>query len=83
LIDILSIAFLACLAVLREAQHCSEASRRRRVRTRGTQILLCTTQFPVLRMFDPNALDADFGRPTATLVVASAKDGVIAMAASR
>src|SRR5262249_37392577 len=39
--------------------------------------------FPVLRMFDPNALDADFGRPTATVFVASAKDGVIAMAASR
>jgi predicted transposase YbfD/YdcC len=84
LVEILLIAFLA---VLCGAQHCSEMAEfgcakfkflKRFLKLRHG-IPSHDTFSTVFRMLDPKALDAAFGRLTATLVAALAKGGVIAI----
>src|SRR5262245_13269742 len=84
LVEILLIAFLA---VLCGAQHCSEMAEfgrpkfkfLKRFLKRKHGIPSHDTFSTVFRMLDPKALDAAFGRLTATLVAALAKGGVIAI----
>src|SRR5215467_8723152 len=85
--DLIEILLIAFLAVLCGAQHCSEMAEfgsaklkflRRFLKLRHG-IPSHDTFSTLLRMIDPKALDAAFGRLTATLVAALAKGGVIAI----
>ena len=85
--DLVEILLIAFLAVLCGAQNCSEMAEFGRAKIRflkrflklGHDIPSHDTFSTVLRMLDPNALDAAFGRLTATLVAALTKGGVIAI----
>jgi predicted transposase YbfD/YdcC len=84
LVEILIIAFVA---VLCGAQGCSEMAEFGRAKLEFFKRFLKLrhgipshdTFSTVLRMLDPNALDAAFGKLTATLAAALAKGGVIAI----
>jgi predicted transposase YbfD/YdcC len=84
LVEMLLIAFLA---VLCGAQHCSEMEDFGLAKFKFLKRFLKLkhgipshdTFSTVLRLLDPKALDAAFGRLTATLVAALAKGGVIAI----
>jgi hypothetical protein len=84
LVDILIVAFVA---VLCGAQGCSEMAEFGRAKLKffrrflklGHGIPSHDTFSTVLRMLDPNALDAAFGKLTATLAAALAKGGIIAI----
>ena len=85
--DLVEILLIAFLAVLCGAQHCSEMAAFGRAKLKFLKRFLKLkhgipshdTFSTVLRMLDPKALDAAFGRLTATLVAALAKGGVIAI----
>jgi predicted transposase YbfD/YdcC len=85
--DLVEILLIAFLAVLSGAQNCSEMAEFGRAKIRFLRRFLRLrhgipshdTFSTVLRMLDPKALDAAFGRLTATLVAALAKGGVIAI----
>jgi hypothetical protein len=85
--DLIEIVLIAFLAVLCGAQHCSEMAAFGRAKIKLLKRFLKLkrgipshdTFSTVLRMLDPKALDAAFGRLTATLAAALAKGGVIAI----
>src|SRR5215510_2829764 len=81
--DLIEILLIAFLAVLCGAQHCSEMAAFGRAKLNFLKlkhgIPSHDTFSTVFRMLDPKALDAAFGRLTATLVAALAKGGVIAI----
>ena len=85
--DLVEILLIAFLAVLCGAQHCSEMAEFGRAKLKFLKRFLKLrhgvpshdTFSTVFRMLDPKALDAAFGRLTATLVAALAKGGVIAI----
>src|SRR5215467_1268594 len=85
--DLIEILLIAFLAVLCGAQHCSEMAAFGRAKLKFLKRFLKLkhgipshdTFSTVFRMLDPKALDAAFGRLTATLVAALAKGGVIAI----
>jgi predicted transposase YbfD/YdcC len=85
--DLIEILLIAFLAVLCGAQHCSEMAAFGRAKIKLLKRFLKLkhgiashdTFSTVLRMLDPKALDAAFGRLTATLAAALAKGGVIAI----
>jgi len=85
--DLVEILLIAFLAVLCGAQHCSEMAEFGRAKLKFLKRFLKLrhaipshdTFSTVLRMLDPKALDAAFGRLSATLVAALAKGGVIAV----
>jgi hypothetical protein len=85
--DLVEILLIAFLAVLCSAQHCSEMAEFGRAKLKFLKRLLKLrhgipshdTFSTVFRMLDPKALDAAFGRLTATLVAALAKGDVIAI----
>src|SRR5262245_13969292 len=85
--DLIEILLIAFLAVLCGAQHCSEMAAFGRAKLKFLKRFLKLkhgiashdTFSTLLRMLDPKALDAAFGRLTATLVAALAKGGVIAI----
>jgi predicted transposase YbfD/YdcC len=84
LVEVLLIAFLA---VLCGARHCSEMAEFGHAKLKFLKRFLKLkhgipshdTFSTLFRMLDPKALDAAFGRLTATLVAALAKGGVIAI----
>ena len=83
--DLVEILLIAFLAVLCGAQHCSEMAAFGRAKIKLLKRFLKLkhgipshdTFSTVLRMLDPKALDAAFGRLTAALAAALAKGGVI------
>lgn len=85
--DLVEILLIAFVAVLCGAQNCSEMAEFGRAKLKFLKRFLKLrhgipshdTFSTVLRMLDPNALDAAFGRLTATLVAALTKGGVIAI----
>jgi predicted transposase YbfD/YdcC len=85
--DLVEILLIVFVAVLCGAQHCSEMAEFGRAKIDLLRRFLKLkhgipshdTFSAVLRMIDPKALDAAFGRLTATLVAALAKGGVIAI----
>src|SRR5215467_9194962 len=85
--DLIEILLIAFLAVLCGAQHCSEMAAFGRAKLKFLKRFLKLkhgipshdTFSTVFRMLDPKALDAAFGRLTATLIAALAKGGVIAI----
>jgi hypothetical protein len=85
--DLIEILLIAFLAVLCGAQHCSEMAAFGRAKRKflkrflklGHGIPSHDTFSTVFRMLDPKALDAAFGRLTATLVAALAKGSVVAI----
>jgi predicted transposase YbfD/YdcC len=85
--DLIEILLIAFLAVLCGARHCSEMSEFGRAKRKFLKRFLKLrhgvpshdTFSNVFRVLDPKALDAAFGRLTATLVAALAKGGVIAI----
>lgn len=85
--DLVEILIIAFLAVLCGAQSCSEMAEFGRAKLKFLKRFLKLrhaipshdTFSTVLRMLDPNGLDAAFGRLTATLVAALTKGGVIAI----
>jgi predicted transposase YbfD/YdcC len=85
--DLFEILLIAFVAVLCGAQHCSEMAAFGRAKIKLLKRFLKLkhgipshdTFSTVLRMVDPKALDAAFGRLTATLAAALAKGGVIAI----
>jgi predicted transposase YbfD/YdcC len=85
--DLIEILLIAFLAVLCGARHCSEMAAFGRAKVKFLKRFLKLkhgipshdTFSTVFRMLDPKALDAAFGRLTATLVAALAKGGVIAI----
>src|SRR5215470_14475860 len=85
--DLIEILLIAFLAVLCGARHCSEMAAFGRAKLKFLKRFLKLkhgipshdTFSTVFRMLDPKALDAAFGRLTATLVAALAKGGVIAI----
>ena len=86
--DLIEILLIAFLAVLCGARHCSEMAAFGSAKLKFLKRFLKLkhgvpshdTFSTVFRMLDPKALDAAFGRLTATLVAALAKGGVIAIA---
>ena len=85
--DLVEILIVAFVAVLCGAQGCSEMAEFGRAKLKFFKRFLKLrhgipshdTFSTVLRMLDPNALDAAFGKLTATLAAALAKGGVIAI----
>jgi predicted transposase YbfD/YdcC len=85
--DLVEILIVAFVAVLCGAQGCSEMAEFGRAKLRFFKRFLKLrhgiashdTFSTVLRMLDPKALDAAFGKLTATLAAALAKGGVIAI----
>jgi predicted transposase YbfD/YdcC len=85
--DLVEVLIIAFLAVLCGAQNCSEMAGFGRAKLKFFRRFLKLrhgipshdTFSTVFRMLDPTALDAAFGRLTATLVAALAKGGVIAI----
>jgi len=85
--DLIEILLIALLAVLCGAQHCSEMAEFGQAKIKFLRRFLKLrhgipshdTFSTVFRMLDAKALDAAFGRLTATLVAALAKGGVIAI----
>jgi predicted transposase YbfD/YdcC len=85
--DLVEILMIAFLAVLCGAQHCSEMAEFGRAKLKFLKRFLKLrhgipshdTFSTVLRMLDPKALDAAFGKLTAALVSALEKGGVIAI----
>src|SRR5262244_3460480 len=85
--DLIEILLIAFLGVLCGARHCSEMAAFGRAKLKFLKRFLklrhCIpshdTFSTVLRVLDPKALDAAFGRLSATLVAALAKGGVIAI----
>jgi predicted transposase YbfD/YdcC len=85
--DLVEILMIAFLAVLCGAQHCSEMAEFGRAKLKFLKrfvklrngIPSHDTFSTVLRMLDPKALDAAFGKLTAALVAALAEGGVIAI----
>jgi DDE_Tnp_1-associated len=85
--DLVEILLIAFLAVLWGAQHCSEMAEFGRAKLKFLKRFLKLrhdmpshdTFSTVFRVLDPKALDAAFGRLTATLVAALAKGGMIAI----
>src|SRR5262245_31653976 len=85
--DLVEILLIAFLAVLCGAQHCSEMAAFGRAKLKFLKRFLKLkhgipshdTFSTGFRMLDPRALDAAFGRLTATLLAALAKGGIIAI----
>jgi len=85
--DLIEILLIAFLAVLCGARHCSEMAEFGQAKLKFLKRFLKLkhgipshdTFSTVFRMLDPKALDAAFGRLTATLVAALTKGGVIAI----
>ena len=85
--DLVEILIIAFVGVLCGAQGCSEMAEFGRAKLKFFKRFLKLrhgipshdTFSTVLRMLDPNALDAAFGKLTATLAAALAKGGVIAI----
>ena len=85
--DLIEILLIAFLGVLCGARHCSEMAAFGRAKLKFLKRFLKLkhgipshdTFSTVFRMLEPKALDAAFGRLTATLVAALTKGGVIAI----
>jgi hypothetical protein len=85
--DLVEILLIAFVAVLCGVQHCSEMAEFGRAKIKLLKRFLKLkhgipshdTSSTVFRMLDPKALDAAFGRLTATLAAALVKGGVIAI----